>query len=112
MNAAEFSVIGIKPSSEQIPIPLGARIRAFLPGYQKNRRDDDMDAGTLEIVAQRREKAPIRCLARYQDGYVAVIVLKCDPTNQNDAIALEKALSTAYPLERIRIEKETRKHHK
>ena len=108
MNSAGFSVVGVASGSpEEIPVPFGARIRALLPFRDRVRLPaNEFEPTTLRIVAQRLGHGEVRCLARYHEGYIAVIVLRYRHGLQEDAVKLRKALHAAYSHERIKLEED------
>ena len=69
--------------------------------------DDEIEPTTLRLVAQREGRGEVRCLARYHDGYIAIIVLRYRSGLENDAAELKKVLHAAYPFERIELEEDT-----
>ena len=106
MNSAGFSVVGVTSMSpEEIPDPFGARIRALLRFPDRMRLPaNEFEPTTLRIIAQRQGRGEVRCLARYHEGYVAVILLRYPRGLQEEAAILKKALHAAYPREKIELE--------
>jgi hypothetical protein len=87
--------------------PFGARIRALLPFYDRVRLPaNELEPSTLRIIAQRQGRGEVRCLARYHEGYIAVILLRYPRGLQEEAAKLRKALHAAYPRERIIFEED------
>ncbi|MFO1498972.1 MAG: hypothetical protein U1G07_11370 [Verrucomicrobiota bacterium] len=112
MNAAGFRVVAATSTSpEEISVPLDMRLRAKLPFHQKtvSLPDDELEPTTLRIVVQRPGRGEVRCLARYHEGYLAIVVLRYQPGLQAEAAAVREVLRRAYPRERIKLEEDPKR---
>jgi hypothetical protein len=106
MNAAGFTMAGVSSMGpEEIPVPLGARLRMMLRFRDRVRLlANELEPTTLRILAPRQGRGEVRCLARYHAGYVAVILLRYPCGLEDEARELKKALHAAYPREIIELE--------
>jgi hypothetical protein len=107
INTAGFKVVEVTSMSpEEIPVPIGARIWTVFPFRKRVRLPvNELEPTTLRIaVADRRGSGQVRCLARYHEGYVAVIVLRYPRGLQDEAAELGRGLRAAFPRERIELQ--------
>ena len=94
-------------SPEDIPLPFGDRVWSMIPFTRRVRLPSNkMEPTTLQIIARWPERGDVRCLARYSDGNIAVIVLRYPRGLRDKATVLRSALLSVYPDERIDMEED------
>ena len=110
VQSVGLRTVAVQPeASEQVPLPLGLRVRRWLRPEPQPRVvfgfPDSVQHYTMESV---RGNARLHCLVRYSSGKVARIVLRFPPAARQDATNLRDALRRVFPTDRVTLHETTK----
>jgi len=108
-ESAGLRTVAVQPeASDQVPLPLGLRIRRWLRPEPQPRVvfgfPDSVQHYTMESV---RSNMQLHCLVRYSSGKVACILLRFAPAARQDATNLRDALRRVFPTDRVTLHETT-----